>query len=106
MSEGVFMSTQRHLLECCLFLHDFRIEPSSDSDHLQLRKKADHRTFHLKVDAGWLQVQSSATVEQRLDTLGLSHFLEKHGSAWLGLTPTGQEVVTHLERVPDVKPLR
>ena len=92
------MSTQRHLLECYLFLRDFRIEPSSTSEHLQLRRKADCREFHLKVDTEWLEVTSNATIEHRLDVLGLVPFLVQNGSAWIGLTATGQEVVTHLER--------
>ena len=83
--------TQCHLLECYLFLRDFWIESSSNAEHLQLRRKADRRTFHLKV-------KSHATIEHRLDGLGLIPFLEKNGSAWIRVTSTGQEVITHLER--------
>ena len=93
--------TQRHLLECYLFLHDFRIE-SSSGEHLQLRRKAESRDFHLKIDDEWLGVKSNATVEQRLNALGLVPFLEQNGSARIGVTATGQEVVTHLE--PELKP--
>ena len=90
--------TQCHLLECYLFLRDFWIESSSNAEHLQLRRKADRRTFHLKVNAEWLQMKSHATIEHRLDGLGLIPFLEKNGSAWIRVTSTGQEVITHLER--------
>ena len=89
--------TQRHLLECYLFLRDFRIE-SSSGGQLHLRRKAESRDFYLKIDDEWLRVKSNATVEQRLNALGLVPFLEQNGSAWIGLTATGQEVVTHLER--------
>jgi hypothetical protein len=106
MCEHQRLATQRHLLECYLFLRGFHIEPSANSEYLRLTKRADSRNFSLKVDAGWLQVHSPATVEHRLDTLGLVSFLEKHGAARLGLTPTGQELVMNLEREPDVKPLR
>lgn len=92
------MFTQRHLLECYLFLRDFMREPSSNSELLQFSRKFDWRLFHLKVDAEWLQLQSTATVEHRLDALKLVPFLEQNGSAWIRLTATGQEVVTHLEQ--------
>ncbi len=96
------MLTQRHLLECYLFLRHFWIEASSNAGQLQLRRKGDCRIFRLKVDTEWLQLESNATVEHRLDALGLIPFLEKNRLAWIGLTATGQEVVTHLER--DVEP--
>ncbi len=90
--------TQCHLVECYLFLRDFWIESSSNAEHLELRRKADQRTFYLKVDAEWLQMKSHATIEHRLDGLGLIRFLEKNGSAWIRVMPTGEEVITHLER--------
>ncbi len=96
------MLTQRHLLECYLFLRDFWIEVSSTDRHMQLRKKSDARTFYLQVDPEWLRLKSTATVEHRLDALGLVPFLEQNGSAWIRLTATGKEVVTHLVR--DVEP--
>ena len=91
--------TQRHLLECYLLLRDFTIMPASTTEHLQLMKKPDVRVFHLKVTAEWLKVPSSATVEQRLSALELVPFLEKNGSAWIGLTRTGQEVIRHGDEI-------
>lgn len=92
---------QRHLLECYLFLRHFWIEASSNAGHLQLRRKGDCRTFRLKVDIEWLQLESNTTVEHRLDALGLIPFLEKNDSAWIGLTATGQEMMTNLEQDGD-----
>ena len=100
------MFTQRHLVECYLFLRGSRREPSANSEYIQLTRRADSRDFCLKIDAAWLQVQSSDTVEHRLDALGLVSFLREHGSGRFGLTPPGQEVVTNPEREPDMKPLR
>ncbi len=94
--------TQRHLLECYLFLRHFWTEASSNVEHLLIRRKGDCRIFRLKVDTEWLQLQSTTTVEHRLDTMGLVAFLDKNGSAWIRLTATGQEVVTRLEG--DVEP--
>lgn len=90
------MSTQRHLLECYLVLHDFRIKASLKTEPLQLTRKADDRDFHLKVDPEWLQIRSHATTQSRLDALGLIPFLLKNGSAWIGVTATGEEVLTRI----------
>jgi hypothetical protein len=91
-------STQQHLLECYLFLHDFRIESSSNQGDLTLRRKADSREFRLKVDIEWLQLKTAITVEHRLNALGLIAFLLRNGAARIGLTVTGQEVLSRFEQ--------
>ena len=91
------ISNQRHLLQCYLLLHDFRVESSLETGPLRLKRRADDRNFYLKVDSEWLALRSSATTQSRLDALRLIEFLEANGSARVGLTATGQEVVTPLE---------
>ena len=85
------ISNQRHLLQCYLLLHDFRVESSLETGPLRLKRRADDRNFYLKVDSEWLALRSSATTQSRLDALRLIEFLEANGSARVGLTATGQE---------------
>ena len=93
---------RRQLLRSYLILHDFRIVHSRKTTNLHLRRKADDQDYHLRVDPQWLQLTTDVTVRSRLDTLGLVPFLEENGSAWIGVTATGQEVITHIEQ--EVKP--
>lgn len=92
------ITNRRQLLESYLILHDFRIVHPRKTANLQLRRKADDQDYHLRVDLQWLQLTTDATVQSRLDTLGLVPFLQENGSAWIGVTATGQEVITHIER--------
>jgi hypothetical protein len=91
-------ANQRQLLESYLILNDFRMMPSDKPTTLRLRQAGKDQDFYLSVDPQWLQLITDATVQSRLDTLQLIPFLRKNGSAWLGLTATGEEVITHMER--------
>lgn len=89
---------RRQLLESYLILHDFRVVPSRKATTLRLKRKADGQDYYLRIDAQWLQLTTDATVQSRLDALGLISFLRKNGSAWIGVTATGEEVITHIDR--------
>lgn len=89
---------KRQLLEAYLILHDFRIVPSRETTTLRLRGRENDKDYYLSIDPQWLQLTTDATVQSRLDTLGLISFLQENGSAWIGMTATGEEVITRIER--------
>ena len=87
---------RKKLLESYLILHDFRVVPSEEATILRLRTP-DNKDYHLRIDPQWLRLKTDATVKSRLDKLGLIPFLQENGSAWIGVTATGGEVITHIE---------
>ena len=88
---------RRQLLESYLILHDFQVIPSRKPTTLRLERKADGQDYNLRIDPQWLQLATDASVRSRLDALDLISFLLQNGSAWIVVTATGEEKVTHCE---------
>ncbi|ULA60613.1 MAG: hypothetical protein LZF60_260008 [Nitrospira sp.] len=85
------------LLESYLILHNVLVISSGNSMTWRLGRPADDQEYCLRIDSQWFQRPTHASVRSRLDTLGLIPFLQQHGSAWIGVTDTGEEMIAHLE---------
>ena len=90
------ISNRRQLLEAYLILHNFRIIRTQEGVNMRLTMKCGDHDYHLRVDHEWLRLTANVTVQTQLDTLGLVPFLRENGAAWIGVTATGQETITHL----------
>lgn len=58
---------------------------------------ANGRDYQLRVEREWLDLPSTDTIHDRLERLQLIPFLRENSAAWLGVTATGQEIVTHVD---------
>lgn len=94
------ISNRRQLLEAYLILHDFRMVRSQEDTSLFFQMIASERDYALRVDHEWLKATTHHTVQVRLDTLGLVPFLHQNGTAWIRVTPKGQETITCLTDWP------
>ncbi len=63
-----------------------------------LYSMTDHgRDYQLRVEREWLDLPSTDAIHDRLERLQLIPFLRDNSAAWLGVTATGQEIVTHVD---------
>ncbi len=99
---------KRQLIEAYLVLHHFRNVESRDQMafhhaliNLHFCMNSEGRRYDLAVQRQWMDLKSNKTISQRLDTLQVVPFLLENKAAWVGVTTTGQEVITHIE--PDAK---
>lgn len=94
-------STKRQLIETYLFLNRFNDVRSRDEIHIHFRMNHEGVRNDLTVGREWIELPSQNTIAERLDQLQVVPFLLQNKAAWIGVTATGEEVVTHVE--PDAK---
>ncbi|QOJ34049.1 MAG: hypothetical protein HRU82_03390 [Nitrospira sp.] len=94
-------ATKRQLVETYLFLHNFREVRSRDEINLHFCMNLEGVRYDLTVEREWIDVRTDKKTSDRLDELQVVPFLLQNKVAWIGVTTTGQEVITHLE--PDAE---
>ncbi len=94
-------SNRRELIETYLAAYKFCDIRSRDEINLHFCMNAEGARYDLAVEREWLDLTSDRTIAERLDGLELVPFLRRNKAAWVGVTATGQEVITHME--PDAK---
>ncbi len=94
-------STKRQLIETYLFLHHFRDVRSRDEINLHFGMNLEGVRYDLTVEREWMDLRTDKKTSDRLDQLQVVPFLLENKAAWIGVTTTGQEVITHIE--PDAK---
>ena len=94
-------STKRQLIETYLFLHHFRDVRSRDEINLHFCMNREGIRYDLTVEREWIDLRTDKKTSDRLDQLQVVPFLLENKAAWVGVTTTGQEVITQVE--PDAK---
>lgn len=54
--------------------------------------------YDLTVEREWIDLKSDKKIAERFDHLQVLPFLLQNKAAWVGVTATGEEVVTHIEK--------
>lgn len=91
-------ATKRQLVETYLFLHNFREVRSRDEINLHFCMNLEGVRYDLTVEREWIDLRTDKKTSDRLDQLQVVPFLLENKAAWIGVTTTGQEVITHVEK--------
>lgn len=92
---------RRRQVELYLGRHGFEGISSKEEVNTVVSMQSGGQTYELRMQREWLERLTQATIDARLDSLQLIPFLQANQSAWVGVTTTGEEVVTHIE--PDAR---
>lgn len=90
--------SKRQLIETYLFLHHFRDVQSRDEINLHVCMNREGVRYDLTVEREWIDLRTDKKTVDRLDQLQVVPFLLLNKAAWIGVTATGEEVITHVEK--------
>ncbi len=90
--------TKRQLIETYLIVHHFRDVTCRDGINLHFSMTRAGLFYDLTIEREWIDLRTDEKTSERLDRLRVVPFLVENKAAWVGVTATGEEVVTHVER--------
>lgn len=90
--------TKRQLIETYLVVHHFRDVSCRDEINLHFSMTRAGLLYHLAIEREWLYLKTDKKMSDRLDQLQVVPFMVEHRAAWVGVTATGQEVVTYVAK--------
>jgi hypothetical protein len=83
------------MLEAHFELHGFQHVRSNGEVEAVLVMSRAGRDYRVHVDREWLERVSPDKVDQQLESLSAVQYLLEHGSMWIGVTMTGEGIITH-----------
>jgi hypothetical protein len=87
----------RSQVESYLFFNGFHTIRAREEINVHFVMRSREECYDLVVEREWLAVKTSQSIKERLDHLQVVPFLRQHRAAWVGMSASGQEILTHIE---------